>query len=55
MHIIDIVRAHMIQAGLIDAVVSPLYDQDKEVRLDAIHFAARMAFYGTGNSYKYEL
>ena len=37
----------MIQAGLIDAIVSPLYDQDKEVRLDAIDFAARMAFDGT--------
>jgi hypothetical protein len=41
-----IIRGRMIDAGLIEAVVSPLSDQDKKVHIDGIKFAAQMAFDG---------
>ena len=36
----------MIGAGLIGAIMSPLDDQDKMIRLNGIEFATKMAFDG---------
>jgi hypothetical protein len=36
----------MIEAGLIEAVISPLSDENIKARIDGIEFAARMAFDG---------
>jgi hypothetical protein len=45
-HLIAKIHRRMIKAGLIEAVMSPLYNQDKKVVIDGIDFAARMAFDG---------
>jgi hypothetical protein len=45
-HLLAIIRGLMIDADLIEAVMSPLSDQNKKVRIDGIGFAARMAFDG---------
>jgi hypothetical protein len=46
-YLIAQIRGRMLNAGLIEAVMSPLVsDENKRVHLDGIEFAARMAFDG---------
>ncbi|KAF8517062.1 hypothetical protein BU17DRAFT_67176 [Hysterangium stoloniferum] len=40
----DTVRRHLIDAGILECVLSPLSDQTKRVRVLGIEFAARLAF-----------
>ena len=50
-HIIDIVRDRMIEAGLIEAVKALLDDQDQNVRLKGIGLVSHIAINGMATLY----